>query len=71
VLDIGVMLLTLKKKEEKVENIIVICEFEDVFLELLGLPTQREIDFGIELIPGVQPISKVPYHVAPTKFLVR
>jgi len=40
-------------KEEKIETIPVVCEFEDVFpKELPGQPQQREIDFGIELIPG-------------------
>ena len=30
----------------------VVCEYEDVFLdELLGLPPQRVVDFGIELHP--------------------
>jgi len=39
-------------KEEKAENIPVVCEFEDVFPEELArLPPQKEIDFGIELIP--------------------
>ena len=42
-------------KEEKGENIPLVCEFEDVFLEELPrLPPQREIDFGIELTPGAQ-----------------
>ena len=51
-------------KEEKAGNILVVCEFEDIFPEeLLGLPLQREIDFRIELIPGTQPISKAPYRM--------
>jgi len=52
-------------KEEEVENIPVVCEFEDVFHEELPkLPLQRKIDFGIELIPGAQLISKAPYCMA-------
>ena len=55
-------------KEEKAENIPVVCEFEDVFpKELPGLPPQREIDFWIELTPSAQPISKVLYCMAPTE----
>ena len=39
----------------------VVCEYEDVFLdELLGLPPQRVVDFGIELHPGTSPISMTP-----------
>jgi len=55
-------------KEEKAKNIPVVCEFEDVFLEELpGLLPPREIDFGIKLSPDAQPISKAPYHIAPTE----
>ena len=55
-------------KEEKGENIPLVCEFEDVFLEELPrLPPQREIDFGIKLIPGAQPISKAPYRMTLTE----
>nr|GFC73898.1 putative reverse transcriptase domain, aspartic peptidase domain protein [Tanacetum cinerariifolium] len=33
--------------------------------ELPGIPPEREVEFGIELIPGTQPISKAPYRMAP------
>ncbi|GMH00960.1 hypothetical protein Nepgr_002799 [Nepenthes gracilis] len=50
------------------KEIPVICEFEDLFLdELHELPPRREIEFGIELVPGAAPISKVPYRMAPTE----
>ena len=32
--------------------------------ELLGLPPDREIEFGIDVPPGTQPISIIPYHMA-------
>jgi len=55
-------------KEVKAGNILVVCEFEDVFPEELpGLPSQMEIDFEIKLIPRAQPISKAPYCMAPTE----
>nr|GFA55593.1 putative reverse transcriptase domain-containing protein [Tanacetum cinerariifolium] len=39
---------------------------EDVFPdELPGIPLVREVEFNIELIPGVEPISKAPYRMAP------
>ncbi|GKA53186.1 hypothetical protein Tco_0746501, partial [Tanacetum coccineum] len=45
-----------------IENLSVVREFADVFPdELSGLPPVREIEFGIELIPGAEPISKAPY----------
>ncbi|XP_076883092.1 uncharacterized protein LOC143531730 [Bidens hawaiensis] len=44
----------------------VVREYPDVFpKELPGLPPEREIEFTIDLIPGVEPISKAPYHMAP------
>nr|GEY91966.1 reverse transcriptase [Tanacetum cinerariifolium]GEY91967.1 reverse transcriptase [Tanacetum cinerariifolium] len=35
-------------------------QFDDKIQELLGIPPEREVEFGIELIPGTQPISKAP-----------
>nr|GFC88507.1 RNA-directed DNA polymerase like [Tanacetum cinerariifolium] len=49
-------------------NLFVVREFANVFPdELPGLPPAREIEFGIELIPGAKPISKAPYHMAPVE----
>jgi len=57
-----------KEHEIKIENILVVCEFPDVFPEELpGLPPQREIDFEIELIPSAQAISKASHRMAPTE----
>ncbi|GJR48197.1 putative reverse transcriptase domain-containing protein [Tanacetum coccineum] len=51
-----------------IENLSVVREFADVFPdELPGLPPAREIEFGIELIPGAEPISKAPYRMAPVE----
>nr|GEZ49753.1 hypothetical protein [Tanacetum cinerariifolium] len=35
--------------------------------ELPGIPPEREVEFGIELISGTQPISKASYRMAPTE----
>ena len=46
----------------------LVCEYVDVFLdELLGLPPQRVVDFGIELRPGTSPISMTPHRMAPVE----
>ncbi|GJT55617.1 putative reverse transcriptase domain-containing protein [Tanacetum coccineum] len=51
-----------------IENLSVVREFADVFPdELPGLPPAREIEFGIELIPGAEPISKALYRMAPVE----
>nr|GEX18973.1 hypothetical protein [Tanacetum cinerariifolium] len=44
----------------------IVQDFSDVFPEeLLGIPPEREVEFGIELILGNQPISKASYRMAP------
>jgi len=41
-----------------IDDIPVVCEFLDVFLdELPGLPPDRDVEFKIELLPGTRPIS--------------
>jgi len=46
----------------KLEDIPVLKEYVDVFMEeISGLPPKRELDFTIELVPGVVPSSKAPY----------
>ena len=52
--------------ESKLENIPMVCEYADVFLDdLPGMPPDREIEFVIELQPGTAPISKRPYRMPP------
>jgi hypothetical protein len=52
--------------ELKPEDIHVIREFLDVFPnDLLGMPTERVIEFKIELQPGTAPITKAPYKMSP------
>ena len=46
----------------------VVCEYVDVFPdELPGLPPHRDVDFGIELHPGISPISMTPHRMAPVE----
>ncbi|XP_070005010.1 uncharacterized protein [Nicotiana sylvestris] len=50
------------------QSIPVVKEYADVFPdELLGIPPKRKIDFGIDLLPGTQPISIPPYKMAPAE----
>ena len=51
-----------------VEMVPIVREYRDVFPEdPLGLPFEREVEFGIDLLPGTAPISKNPYHMAPVE----
>nr|GFB64815.1 putative reverse transcriptase domain, aspartic peptidase domain protein [Tanacetum cinerariifolium] len=44
----------------------IVSEFPDVFPdEFPWIPSVREVEFNIELIPGAEPISKAPYRMAP------
>nr|GEU70771.1 putative reverse transcriptase domain-containing protein [Tanacetum cinerariifolium] len=58
----------MKVNELKLEDIPVVCEFPDVFLEdLSGLPPSREVEIHIDLIHGAMPVAKSPYRLAPTE----
>nr|GEY60058.1 hypothetical protein [Tanacetum cinerariifolium] len=52
--------------ERRLEDVPVICEFPDLFLEdLPRLPPPRQVEFEIEFIPGVAPLARAPYRLAP------
>ena len=66
----GFLVYVLQSEETtlKTEDISVVKEFPDVFLEdLPGLPPKREVEFIIDLVPGTGPISKAPYRMAPAE----
>jgi hypothetical protein len=46
-----------KDKVLSVEDCPVLKEFENVFKEISGLPPKRDIDFSINLMTGVAPVS--------------
>ena len=51
--------------EVKLENVPVVCEFPDVFPEdLPGLPSDRELEFGIDVLLDSTPISIPSYRIA-------
>ena len=57
------MLLACSIVTDKVQkDMFVVQEFKDVFPdEILGLPPKREIEFAIDLIPKVGPVSITSY----------
>ena len=53
-----------KEIKLKIEDILVVKNFEDNFPEEIpGIPPKRDIEFTIDLIPGVVPASKSPYRM--------
>jgi hypothetical protein len=53
-----------KDKVSSIEDHKVLKEFEDVFQEVPGLPSKRDIDFSVNLMLGVAPVSKAPYKMS-------
>ena len=52
-------------KAKSLEEVPVVNEYLDVFPEELpGMPPDRDIEFGIDLVPGTSPIAKGPYRMA-------
>nr|GEU49341.1 putative reverse transcriptase domain-containing protein [Tanacetum cinerariifolium] len=57
-------------RQERLENIPVVREFPDVFLEELpGLPPVRQVEFQIDLIPEATPVAHAPYRLAPSEIV--
>ena len=60
------LVLDSKRGHVNLEDIPMINEFLDVFLEELpSLPPNREVDLAIEVLHGTTPISRAPYCMAP------
>ncbi|WRX10270.1 Reverse transcriptase domain - like 10 [Theobroma cacao] len=55
----------ISREEPKLENVPIVSEFPDVFLDKLPrLPPDREFEFTIDLLSGTAPISIPPYRMA-------
>ena len=50
--------------EVTLNNVLVVCEFPE---DLLSLPPDRELEFGIELLPDSAPSSIPLYRMAPVE----
>jgi hypothetical protein len=58
--------VTYATKVTPIQQIPDVCEFPDVFPDdLPGLPPNRDIEFGIELVPSTAPISRRSYRMPP------
>ncbi|KAJ0917224.1 putative transcription factor interactor and regulator CCHC(Zn) family [Helianthus annuus] len=57
-----------EKESPKIGDVPLVRDFEDVFPENLpGIPPEREVEFGIELVPGAKPVAKALYRLAPSE----
>ncbi|XP_073151823.1 uncharacterized protein [Henckelia pumila] len=58
----------LEVQRPKLVEVEVVKDFPEVFPDdVAGLPPVREVEFGIELLPGTKPASKAQYRLAPTE----
>ena len=60
-------ILVLKEKglAKSLEHLSVVRDFADVFLEeLLGMSSERELEFTIDLKPGTKLIARTPYRMS-------
>ncbi|GJS90010.1 hypothetical protein Tco_0772646 [Tanacetum coccineum] len=57
-----------KSKEKRLKDVLIVREFPKVFPEdFPGLPPARQVEFQIDLVPGVAPVARAPYRLAPAK----
>ncbi|KAJ9564890.1 hypothetical protein OSB04_000856 [Centaurea solstitialis] len=57
---------TAEERKLSVADVPVVSEYPDVFPEdLPGVPPEREVEFGIDLVPGAAPVARTPYRLAP------
>ncbi|GKD91860.1 putative reverse transcriptase domain-containing protein [Tanacetum coccineum] len=50
------------------KDVPIVREFLEVFPEdLHGLPPARQVEFQIDLVPGVAPVAQAPYRLAPAE----
>ncbi|GJR33844.1 putative reverse transcriptase domain-containing protein [Tanacetum coccineum] len=55
-----------KSKEKRMEEVLVIRDFPEVFPEELpGLPPLRQVEFQIDLVTGAASFARAPYRFAP------
>ena len=66
----GYLAFVVDRRQEgtRLEDIPIVKEFPDVFpADISGLPPNREVEFTIDLIPGIEPISIPPYRMSPAE----
>ncbi|GJU54471.1 putative reverse transcriptase domain-containing protein [Tanacetum coccineum] len=57
-----------KSEKKRLEDVSIVQDFPEVFPEdLPGLPPTRQVEFQIDLVPGVAPVARAPYRLAPSE----
>ncbi|GJY49691.1 putative reverse transcriptase domain-containing protein [Tanacetum coccineum] len=53
-----------KSKEKRLKDVPTVRDFPE---DLPGLPPIQQVEFQIDLVPGVAPIARAPYRLAPSE----
>ncbi|GJT30733.1 putative nucleotidyltransferase, ribonuclease H [Tanacetum coccineum] len=57
-----------KSEKKRLKGVPIVRDFPEVFPEdLSGLPPTRQVEFQIDLVPGVASIARAPYRLAPSE----
>ncbi|GJR42680.1 putative reverse transcriptase domain-containing protein [Tanacetum coccineum] len=57
-----------KLEKKRLKDVPIVQDFPKVFPEdFPGLPLTRQVEFQIDLIPGVAPVARAPYRLAPSE----
>ncbi|GJV02712.1 putative reverse transcriptase domain-containing protein [Tanacetum coccineum] len=57
-----------KSEEKRLEDVPILRDFPKVFPEdLTGLPSTRQMEFRIDLVPGAAPVVRAPYRLTPSE----
>ncbi|GJY78479.1 putative reverse transcriptase domain-containing protein [Tanacetum coccineum] len=57
-----------KSEEKRLEDVPIIRDFPKVFPKNFpGIPPTRQVEFQIDLVPGVAPVVQAPYRLAPSE----
>ncbi|XP_057247675.1 uncharacterized protein LOC130589979 [Beta vulgaris subsp. vulgaris] len=56
------------KERPELIDVPIVNEYHDVFPDdILSMPPKRDVEFNIDLVPGMGPIFKPPYRMAPAE----
>nr|GFB41441.1 hypothetical protein [Tanacetum cinerariifolium] len=53
-----------KSEKKRLEDVPIVQNFPE---DLSGLPPTRPVEFQIDLVPGVAPVARAPYRLAPSE----
>nr|GEY79234.1 reverse transcriptase domain-containing protein [Tanacetum cinerariifolium]GEZ15912.1 reverse transcriptase domain-containing protein [Tanacetum cinerariifolium] len=57
-----------KLEEKRLKDVPIVKDFPEVFPEdLPGIPPTRQVEFQIDLVPGVVLVAQAPYRLAPSE----